>query len=302
MILIYFFANPFGYTVRAAGPTPNTLPNQIYLPLAEAITTYSISGHIEDSLGFPLEGITISLSNGQTTLSDSQGNYVFIGLPAGVYTYSASGGSNSFSPAHRTASLPPGLTGKNFTSLATNPVALNMQPYYHSQRYETNLDNACGPAALLTNLDYFGIQAGGLDQVIQVTSLSPASGGFDPTCSLNPVCLSAGVMNSVAHNTYGLTTNAHENWTFNLLYSSLGRGQPVIALVTLGLVPDGSGHFVTVYGADPVNRVVYYHDPYYGPSRSAPWTRFYNSWVGPVDQNDPLQPAGHSAWGMSLSK
>jgi hypothetical protein len=100
---------------------------------------------------------------------------------------------------------------------------------------------------------------------------------------------------------YGLTVDAHAGWTFDQLYQAIASGRPVIADVTWGLVPGGSGHFVLVYGVDPQTKQVYYHDPYSGPSRSASWNVFSASWSGPVDVGDPLQPAGHPFWGASLA-
>jgi uncharacterized protein YvpB len=182
------------------------------------------------------------------------------------------------------------------------PVSLAMERFFHSQRTETRLANACGPASLLIALDYFGVQAGNLDQVIQAMRLPQASGGFDTHCSANPVCLSPGVLAQVARQKYKLKVDAHANWSFEQLYQSLVDGRPVIADVTWGLAVGGFGHFVIVYGVDPVKKIVYYHDPLDGPARSASWKNFSASWNGPVDVGDPLQPAGHHAWGMALAK
>ncbi len=186
------------------------------------------------------------------------------------------------------------------TPARRGPVSLEMGAHFHSQLSETSLGNACGPTSLLIALDYFRIRAS-LAQVIQRSSLSPYLGGFDPTCTANPACLSPGVLVQVAER-YGLGTDAHEGWTFDQLYAALADGRPVIVDVTWGLVPGGSAHFVLVDGLDPEKKIVYYHDPYSGPSRSASWTRFSASWAGPVDLGDPLRPAGHRFWGVALFK
>jgi len=309
LVMLFFFINPVVPSTQA----DNSLlpakeqsgfqqPFQLFFPFINIDSTYSLSGQVIDSLGSPLPGIVVTLSNGQLAVSDNQGMYVFNNLPAGSYTYSPAGGGYVFSPLQRSATLPPDLSGKLFTGQATRPVSLNMGAYYHSQRTETSLKNACGPASLLMTLDYFGLNPGSLNQVILATSLPPAYGGFDPTCIFNPVCLSADVITSVAQNQYHLVADAHENWTFDGLYRSLAIGHPVIALATYELNPDLAGHFVVVYGADPVNHIVTYHDPYSGPSLSASWTRFYTSWIGPVDVYDPLHPSGHHAWGAAISK
>jgi|GEM_PF-6302173 len=276
---------------------------RLFLPLVSGQPSYSISGKIVDYLGNSLQDITVTLSNGQTTRSDSQGNYIFRNLPAGSYTYSASGFGMTFTPTQRSATLPPDLSGKNFTSEATSPVYLNMGPYFHSQRNETDFANACGPTSLLIVLDYFGITSGPLDNVIFATaSIPPENGGFDQTCYANPVCLSAGVLNYVAQTTYKLSANSYEGWTFEQVYATLAQGRPVIALVTYFLTPGAAGHFVVVYGADPAARTITYHDPYSGPANTVSWSSFYAAWKGPVDVYDPLKPSGHIAWGMSLMK
>ena len=309
LVLVIFFTNPLVHPAQAAAsPFDRTTqsgplaPYQLFFPMVIDVTAYSITGVVIDSQGYPIPGITVTLSNGLKSISDSQGMYLFTNLPAGTYTYSASGGGYLFSPLQRTAGLPPDLNGKNFTGFATSPVSLNMAPYFHSQRTETHLENACGPASLLMTLDYFGLNPGSLDQVIFATSLPPKNGGFDPACIRNPVCLSAGVLTYVAQTQFHLNAEAHEDWTFTSLYAALAVGHPVIALATYGLSPDRPGHFVVVYGADPIKQIVYYNDPYDGPALSATWTRFNISWTGPVDVNDPIQPAGHRRWGVALSK
>ena len=179
-------------------------------------------------------------------------------------------------------------------------VKLAMEMDYHSQRWETSLKNACGPASLLMVLDYFG-KAQPLPEVIQSFSLAPSQGGFDPNCQDNPVCLSAGVLEEIAHNTYKMAVEAHEDWTLEQVYQALENDQPVIADVTFRLEAGGPGHFVVIYGLDPDKKEIYYHDPFDGASQTASWDQFSASWNGPVDVDDPLQPAGHQGWGMALS-
>ncbi len=184
---------------------------------------------------------------------------------------------------------------------ATPVVKLPMEGDYHSQRWETSTKNACGPTALLMVLDYFG-EKQPLPDVIRSFKISPAKGGFDPNCETNPVCLSAAVLEQVAHTTYKMAVKAGDGWTLDQVYDALSQGQPVIADVTWRLVPGGTGHFVVIYGIDRQNQIVYYHDPYDGADLSASWDEFLAAWNGPVDAGDPLQPDGHRSWAMALVK
>ncbi len=179
-------------------------------------------------------------------------------------------------------------------------IKLAMEKDFHSQRWETSVKNACGPTALLMVLDYFG-QAQPLPQVIKSFKVSPAKGGFDSSCTQNPVCLSAAVLEDTAQGTYKLGVVAHEDWTVEEVYQALENGQPVIADVTWRLELGGTGHFVVIYGLDPQKMIVYYHDPFDGASQTASWDQFSASWNGPVDTGDPLQPDGHHLWGMALA-
>ena len=187
------------------------------------------------------------------------------------------------------------------TPTATPVVKLPMEGDYHSQRWETSTKNACGPTALLMVLDYYG-QKQPLPQVIRSFKSSPTSGGFDPNCEQNPVCLSAGMLEKVAQKTYKLEAVAGDGWTFDQVYDALSRGQPVIADVTWRLEVGGTGHFVVIYGIDRDNKIVYYHDPYDGANLSASWDEFSAAWNGPVDAGDPLQPGGHRSWAMALAR
>ena len=202
-------------------------------------------------------------------------------------------GTPENNPQPTTAPVEPGVSEKPIIKLA-------MELDYHSQRWETSVKNACGPTSLLMVLDYFG-KAQSLPKIIRSFKISPASGGFDPNCQENPVCLSAGVLEEVAQGTYKLAVEAHEDWTFEQVYQALENDQPVIADVTFRLEVGGTGHFVVIYGLDPEKKEVYYHDPFDGASQSASWDQFSAAWNGPVDAGDPLQPAGYRGWGMALA-
>lgn len=176
-----------------------------------------------------------------------------------------------------------------------------LQVPYHSQLNEPDGGpNACGPAALLMVLDYLGREKS-LQKAVEVSkSIPPKDGGYDPACKANPVCTSAGALEEIASQTYGLTVEAHDGWNLEDIHGFLANRHPVIADVTVNLEPGRPGHFVVIYGINLNRQEIYYHDPYAGPNKTAKWTsRFARSWRGPVDIGDPLQPGGHHYWGMA---
>lgn len=177
---------------------------------------------------------------------------------------------------------------------------LAMEDDYYSQLTDTSVPNACGPTALMMALEYFELEDS-LATLIQKLQFSPAEGGYDPSCSANPVCTSPGALAKVAHEEYGLVVDAHDGWTFDEIKESISAGQPIIADIVWRLAEEGLGHFVVIYGIDPEGETIFYHDPYDGAEREASWEAFSLAWDGPVDRGDPLQPQGHAFWGMSLS-
>jgi uncharacterized protein YvpB len=177
---------------------------------------------------------------------------------------------------------------------------LPMEDQYHSQIKDTSLPNACGPTSLMMALDYFELERS-LDEVIQKLQLSPTKGGYDPTCTTNPVCTSPAALVHVAREEYGLLVDAHEGWTFDEIHESIAAGQPIIADIVWRLKDEGPGHFVIIYGIDIQQKTLFYHDPYDGAEMAASWDEFSVAWDGPVDLGDPIQPQGYAFWGMSLT-
>jgi uncharacterized protein YvpB len=175
-----------------------------------------------------------------------------------------------------------------------------MEDQYHSQIKDTSLPNACGPTSLMMALDYFELERS-LDEVIQKLQLSPTKGGYDPTCTTNPVCTSPAALVHVAREEYGLLVDAHEGWTFDEIHESIAAGQPIIADIVWRLKDEGPGHFVIIYGIDIQQKTLFYHDPYDGAEMAASWDEFSVAWDGPVDLGDPIQPQGYAFWGMSLT-
>lgn len=178
-------------------------------------------------------------------------------------------------------------------------VRLPMDDYYYSQLTDTDRANTCGPTALMMILDYFNLETS-LEMVIRKHEFPAAQGGYDASCTANPVCTSPGALARVATEDYGLVVDAREGWTFEQVRQSLSAGRPLIADIAWQLRDEGPGHFVVIYGIDPDRRTITYHDPYYGADKTANWEEFSAAWDGPVDRSDPLQPEGHRFWAMGI--
>jgi hypothetical protein len=92
---------------------------------------FSLSGRVADQSGNGLSNVSIVLNGTaiDSILSDVDGNYIFIDLPAdGTYTVSASNGINFFSPPELTVSpLIGDVSGLDFTVLTPTaaPVAIS---------------------------------------------------------------------------------------------------------------------------------------------------------------------------------
>jgi protocatechuate 3,4-dioxygenase beta subunit len=79
------------------------------------IYTYEISGQVLDDSANPLAGVLVTTDAGLTTTTDAGGNYAFAGLLEGSYTFTPTLAGYVFSPASRTASLPPDASDQDFT-------------------------------------------------------------------------------------------------------------------------------------------------------------------------------------------
>jgi hypothetical protein len=78
-------------------------------------TTHSISGHVRDSNGNPIPGVTVSAGSGSFATTDAGGAYAIGNLITGTYTLTPSKEGYDFSPRTRTVSVPPDATGQDFT-------------------------------------------------------------------------------------------------------------------------------------------------------------------------------------------
>ncbi len=60
-----------------------------------------------------------------------------------------------------------------------------------------------------------------------------------------------------------------------------------------------TGHFVVIYGIDYHAKQVYYRNPLVEKVNQTEFALFDVAWTSVVDEGDPLQKAGHRAWGMT---
>ncbi len=77
-----------------------------------ALGAANISGRLADENGAPLVGITVNAGT-YTAVTNSQGQYAFTDLPAGIYTITPSR-EYFWEPAQRVVSVPPDATGHDF--------------------------------------------------------------------------------------------------------------------------------------------------------------------------------------------
>ena len=83
---------------------------------------FDIAGKVTDSNGNAISGVTLTLSNGKTATSNSNGNYRFDNIDQDTYTVTPSKSGYVFNPASRSVTGPrqplnttPDVTGQNFT-------------------------------------------------------------------------------------------------------------------------------------------------------------------------------------------
>jgi hypothetical protein len=183
--------------------------------------------------------------------------------------------------------------------LAEFPVILPMERSYFSQIYDTNIANACGPAAALMVLNYYGLEDS-MDVVIEKLQALPSPGAFDPGCYVNTVCTSPDALTMLLYN-YDLRVYPHEDWTLVEIFAVVSKGHPIVADILWDPETQSLGHFVVIYGVDIQSEIVYYHDPYHGKEMTTSWDEFALAWEGRVDIGDPLKPEGHRFWALEVS-
>lgn len=84
----------------------------------KCLTLFSISGHVTDSAGVPLAGVTVARTGSVLTTTDSHGDYRFTSLRVGTYTVAPRATGYIFNPASRAATVQTGSArGIDFVGL-----------------------------------------------------------------------------------------------------------------------------------------------------------------------------------------
>jgi hypothetical protein len=113
----YLFSPP----TRAVTLPPNAT-NQNF-----TVVYQTIAGAITDFGGYPLPGVTVTLSSGPSVATDAGGGYSLAGLHPGSYTITPTLAGYRFEPASAIATVPPDALTQNFYALPT-PISLTLTP------------------------------------------------------------------------------------------------------------------------------------------------------------------------------
>jgi hypothetical protein len=107
-------------TVSVTDDASHTGTATLSLAINSGASTFTISGQITSS-GAALSGVTVTLGTGQTTTTNTSGNYSFTGLANGTYSVTPSRSGYTFNPASQNVTISNGnQTTVNFTgSLST---------------------------------------------------------------------------------------------------------------------------------------------------------------------------------------
>ena len=96
-----------------------------FLPLVTRPLAYQVSGKVSNQAGAPLPGVTVTAATGETTVTNSQGNYQFTAISAGPNAISPDAPALAFNPAVQEVTVNGNLTGVNFVAAATSELIVN---------------------------------------------------------------------------------------------------------------------------------------------------------------------------------
>lgn len=117
-----------GASIQDASLTEDYIVAAAY---SDGIVFFSKRGHMEgqvtDHNFQPFPGVSLALSNGDTTFTDAEGNYTIPDLDFGSYAITPTLAGYAFSPPNRQVSLPHDWQGQNFVILPS-PVSIELQP------------------------------------------------------------------------------------------------------------------------------------------------------------------------------
>lgn len=89
---------------------------------------YVVAGRVTDNNNNLIAGVTVSDGAGHSSVTDSNGNYLFSGLVSGNYTITPAKDNLVFSPPSRSVSIPPNQTGQDFTTGQVTPTPTTPPP------------------------------------------------------------------------------------------------------------------------------------------------------------------------------
>lgn len=145
-------------------------------------------------------------------------------------------------------------------------------------------------------------QPGNKSIITRLFDIPPEQGGYDPDGNRNLARTSPRALVQVAEG-FGISVNAHENWTVDELGKALLAGKPVLVSNRVDLDPDQLSHYFVVVGI--VGDKVYYNDPLAsteaeGKGKQGELKDFMKAWDSDIDKGlDPTQMAGWNGWGMA---
>jgi alpha-tubulin suppressor-like RCC1 family protein/pimeloyl-ACP methyl ester carboxylesterase len=84
--------------------------------------TYAISGQVRDANNNPISGVTLSAGLGLSATTDASGYYTITNVISDAYTLTPSKSGYTFAPKERLVSVPPDVTGKDFTGYDKPPI------------------------------------------------------------------------------------------------------------------------------------------------------------------------------------
>jgi hypothetical protein len=109
-ILSGYRFDPSSYVINC--PPDATVPEIISHVSTQ--TTYSISGHVRENWGMPVNGVVIQLDNGTPAVTGPDGSYTFPNVLAGTYVITPSYSSFTITPISRTVKIGPDAKNQDF--------------------------------------------------------------------------------------------------------------------------------------------------------------------------------------------
>jgi hypothetical protein len=98
---------------------------RVWLPKIGNSSPYSISGRVTDEIGNPVKGVNVSAENGESAVTNSNGNYTLNNIYNGPHYISPEKSGLMFNPAVQEITVNGNLTGINFNAIAYTELIVN---------------------------------------------------------------------------------------------------------------------------------------------------------------------------------